>query len=58
MVSCYGVGYDAINVAAAADKGVLVTHTPDVLNEEVAVTAVMLLMGISRQLRFNIAQAV
>ena len=53
VVSCYGVGYDAINVAAAADKGVLVTHTPDVLNEEVAVTAVMLLMGISRQLRFN-----
>lgn len=53
VVSCYGVGYDAINVTAAADKGVLVTHTPDVLNEEVAVTAVMLLMGISRQLRFN-----
>jgi lactate dehydrogenase-like 2-hydroxyacid dehydrogenase len=53
VISCYGVGYDAINVRAAADRGILVSHTPDVLNEEVTVTAMMLLMGVSRQLRFN-----
>ncbi len=53
VISCYGVGYDAIDVSAAADKGILVTHTPDVLNDEVAVTAIMLLMGVARQLRLN-----
>jgi len=53
VISCYGVGYDAINVAAAADKAILVSHTPDVLNDEVAVTAIMLLMGVARQLRAN-----
>jgi len=53
VISCYGVGYDAINVAAAADKAILVSHTPDVLNDEVAVTAIMLLMGVARQLRVN-----
>jgi len=53
VISCYGVGYDAIDVAAAADKAILVSHTPDVLNDEVAVTAIMLLMGVARQLRVN-----
>jgi len=53
VISNYGVGYDAIDVQGAAEKGVLVTHTPDVLNEEVAVTAVMLLISTIRQLRFN-----
>lgn len=53
IISNYGVGYDAIDVAAAAARGILVTHTPDVLNEEVAVTAVMLLIATQRQLRFN-----
>ena len=53
VISCYGVGYDAIDVAAAADKAILVSHTPDVLNDEVTVTAIMLLMGVARQLRVN-----
>jgi len=53
VISCYGVGYDAIDVAAAADKAILVSHTPDVLNDEVAVTAILLLMGVARQLRVN-----
>lgn len=49
-VSCYGVGYDAIDTNAARDKGVVVTHTPNVLNAEVATTAVMLLLACYREL--------
>ncbi len=50
MVSCYGVGYDAINVDAAKAKGVMVTHTPNVLNAEVATTAIMLMMACYREI--------
>lgn len=50
MISCYGVGYDAIDVAAAKARGVMVTHTPNVLNAEVATTAVMLMMACYREL--------
>jgi len=50
MVSCYGVGYDAIDVTVAKSKGVMVTHTPNVLNAEVATTAVMLMMACYREL--------
>jgi lactate dehydrogenase-like 2-hydroxyacid dehydrogenase len=45
MVSCYGVGYDAIDTKAAADRGILVTHTPDVLNAEVASTTILLMLA-------------
>ncbi|MFK7763461.1 MAG: 2-hydroxyacid dehydrogenase [Roseobacter sp.] len=50
MISCYGVGYDAIDVAAAKARGIMVTHTPNVLNAEVATTAVMLMMACYREL--------
>ena len=50
MVSCYGVGYDAIDVTVAKSRGVMVTHTPNVLNAEVATTAVMLMMACYREL--------
>ena len=50
MISCYGVGYDAIDVDAAKAKGVMVTHTPNVLNAEVATTALMLMMACYREL--------
>ena len=49
-ISCYGVGYDAIDTNAARAKGVVVTHTPNVLNAEVATTAVMLMMACYREL--------
>lgn len=48
-ISCYGVGYDAIDTAAAKAKGVVVTHTPNVLNAEVATTAVLLMLACYRQ---------
>ena len=50
MISCYGVGYDAIDVEAAKAKGVMVTHTPNVLNAEVATTAIMLMMACYREI--------
>lgn len=45
MISCYGVGYDAIDTKAAAERGILVSHTPDVLNAEVASTTIMLMLA-------------
>ena len=50
MISCYGVGYDNIDANEAARRGVMVTHTPNVLNEEVATTAVMLMLACYREL--------
>lgn len=49
MISGYGVGYDAIDAAEAARRGILVTHTPNVLNEEVATTAVLLMLACYRE---------
>lgn len=50
VISSYGVGYDAIDATAAAARGILVAHTPDVLNDEVADTAVLLWLAVSRRL--------
>jgi lactate dehydrogenase-like 2-hydroxyacid dehydrogenase len=50
MISCYGVGYDAIDAGEAARRGIMVTHTPNVLNDEVATTAVLLMLACYREL--------
>ena len=50
IVSVMGVGYDGIDVAAAKARGVQVTHTPDVLNDEVADTTIGLMLCAARQL--------
>ncbi len=50
LVSVMGVGYDGVDVAAAKARGVMVTHTPDVLNDEVADTTLGLMLSASRQL--------
>lgn len=47
-VSCYGVGYDAIDTAATNARGVQVSHTPDVLNKDVANLAVLLFLACYR----------
>lgn len=44
MISCYGVGYDAIDTGLCNDRGIVLTHTPNVLNAEVASTALMLML--------------
>lgn len=50
LISVMGVGYDGVDVAAAKARGVMVTHTPDVLNDEVADTAIGLMLCAARQL--------
>ena len=49
LVSVMGVGYDGVDVEAAKARGVMVTHTPDVLNDEVADTALGLMLCAARQ---------
>ncbi|MBX9591629.1 MAG: 2-hydroxyacid dehydrogenase [Hyphomonadaceae bacterium] len=49
IVGNFGVGYDSVDVAAAARRGVVVTNTPDVLTEEVADTALGLLLNTVRE---------
>ncbi len=50
VVSIMGVGYDGVDVTAAKARGIVVTHTPDVLNDEVADTAMGLMLCAARQL--------
>jgi lactate dehydrogenase-like 2-hydroxyacid dehydrogenase len=50
IVSSFGVGYDHIDAKWAGQHGVIVTNTPDVLNEEVADTALGLLLATVRHL--------
>ena len=44
IVSNFGVGVDQIDLEAAKKRGIIVTNTPDVLNECVADTALALLL--------------
>ncbi|MCH4549090.1 2-hydroxyacid dehydrogenase [Rhizobium changzhiense] len=50
VIANFGVGYDGIDVKHAAEKGILVTNTPEVLNDEVADTAIGLLLNTVREL--------
>lgn len=56
-ISSYGVGYDAIDTDLAIARGVVVAHTPDVLNAEVATTALMLYLDCFRNFRAQAAHA-
>src|SRR3954469_9279897 len=49
IVATFGVGYDHIDAAWAAEHGVTVTNTPEVLTEEVADTALGLLLCTVRE---------
>jgi lactate dehydrogenase-like 2-hydroxyacid dehydrogenase len=50
IISVFGVGYDGVDVAAAKARGVMVTHTPNVLNDDVADLAIGLMLAAARQL--------
>lgn len=50
VIANYGVGYDSIDVAAATQRGIKVTNTPDVLNDDVADLAVALLLAQGRRI--------
>ncbi|MGP9813228.1 2-hydroxyacid dehydrogenase [Rhodopseudomonas sp. NSM] len=49
IIASFGVGYDHIDSSWAAQHGVVVTNTPDVLTEEVADTALGLLIATLRE---------
>ena len=50
IVANFGVGYDAVDSRHAGANGIMVTNTPDVLTEEVADTAIGLLLNTVREL--------
>ncbi|MEY2780706.1 MAG: Glyoxylate/hydroxypyruvate reductase [Pseudomonadota bacterium] len=50
MISVVGVGYDGVDVKAALDRGVRISHTPNVLNDDVADLAMAHLLNVSRRL--------
>ncbi|WP_112324116.1 2-hydroxyacid dehydrogenase [Oceanibium sediminis] len=50
LIANFGVGYDAIDVAAASARGIKVTNTPDVLTDDVADLALGMALGLFRQI--------
>ncbi|MDV2987391.1 UNVERIFIED_CONTAM: 2-hydroxyacid dehydrogenase [Methylobacteriaceae bacterium AG10] len=50
IVASFGVGYDTIDAAEAHRRGIVVTHTPDVLSDEVADLAIGLLLATLRRI--------
>ena len=50
IIASFGVGYDGVDAAHAAGRGIVVTNTPDVLTEEVADTTIGLLINTLRRL--------
>lgn len=50
VIGCYGVGYDAIDVKFAHTAGIKVTNTPEVLNDEVADTAIALMLNVYKKI--------
>ena len=49
VIASFSVGYDHIDLGAAATQGVPVANTPDVLNDATADIAMLLLLGASRR---------
>jgi lactate dehydrogenase-like 2-hydroxyacid dehydrogenase len=50
IIACYGVGYDAIDINYAKSLGIRVTNTPEVLNDEVADTAIALMLCVYKKI--------
>ncbi len=48
LISVYGVGYDAVDIALCREKGIRVTNTPDVLTGDVADLGVAMMLCQSR----------
>ena len=48
IVSVYGVGYDAVDIAACTARGIHVTNTPDVLTNDVADLGIAMMLAQSR----------
>ncbi len=50
IVAQVGVGYDNISIKSAGEKKIKVTNTPNVLNEAVAETTILLILAASRRI--------
>ncbi len=50
IVAQYAVGFDNIDVAAARERSIVVTHTPDVLTDATADLAFALLLAVARRI--------
>lgn len=48
-ICSFSVGFDHIDLAAAKTRGIIVTNTPDVLNDATAEIAMLLLLGAARR---------
>lgn len=48
VISVYGVGYDAVDLAAARERGIRVTNTPDVLTKDVADLGIAMMLAQTR----------
>ena len=49
-IVCYGTGYDGIDLAAAAQRGIAVGHSPAANAAAVADLAVTLMLAVTRRL--------
>lgn len=50
IISQFAVGYDNIDLAAARERGIAVTNTPDIVTDDTADTALALLLALSRRI--------
>lgn len=51
IIATTSVGFEHIDLAAARSRGIVVTHTPDVLSDATADTAMLLILGASRRVK-------
>jgi len=59
IIAQVGVGYDNISIKSAEEKKIKVTNTPNVLNEAVAETTMLLILAASRRIgeAYNLVRA-
>lgn len=50
VITSFGVGYDAVDTAYLASRGIQLSNTPDVLNNSVAETAMALMLCVTRRI--------
>ena len=50
IIGNFGVGYDSVDIPAAKTRGIVVTNTPDVLNDAVAELAIGLMLALGREI--------
>ena len=50
LIANFGVGYDGIDSDGAIERGIIVTHTPDVLTDETANLCLSLVLSVTRRI--------